>query len=344
MTDIPAIWVLWSERIGDRNQAEALARATGMPYELKHIEFHASRGRNIFMRSDRKFDVERSSKLQSPWPGVIIVVDPECTRIARDLRIRADNAIKIVKLGRPPFGWLPGWIAGRLSRWIDLVISPGQFKSRASARTIVTDLPFSQVNRQSLAQARGDFARQLEDLPPPRIAVLVGGSTKGLAWSGETARRLGADIDALARGLHGSLMISTSYRTGENNSRELMAQIGVPHVAYLWPGSAGPNPLLGYLAHADQVVVTMDSISMVSDAISTGKPVDIYRLPARRRGLIGGLSSRLFSGVDRERLYSKLVASGRVAWFGTEHIRESPAPPPDFDIAVKAVRKLVLEN
>jgi hypothetical protein len=36
---------------------------------------------------------------------------------------------------------------------------------------------------------------------------------------------------------------------------------------------AGPNPHLGHLAWADAFVITADSISMLSEACSTGKPV-----------------------------------------------------------------------
>ena len=44
------------------------------------------------------------------------------------------------------------------------------------------------------------------------------------------------------------------------------------HVLYRW-GEPGENPYLGFLASADAVVVTADSVSMISEACATTAPV-----------------------------------------------------------------------
>ena len=41
---------------------------------------------------------------------------------------------------------------------------------------------------------------------------------------------------------------------------------------------SGENPYFGFLAHADAIVVTADSVSMTSEACSTGKPVYVAAL------------------------------------------------------------------
>ncbi len=47
--------------------------------------------------------------------------------------------------------------------------------------------------------------------------------------------------------------------------------------AEIWDGS-GENPYIGYLALADAIVVTCDSVNMISEACATGKPVYIAEL------------------------------------------------------------------
>jgi mitochondrial fission protein ELM1 len=47
--------------------------------------------------------------------------------------------------------------------------------------------------------------------------------------------------------------------------------------AVVWDGQ-GANPYFGYLGLADAIVVTSDSVSMVSEACATGKPVYVYAL------------------------------------------------------------------
>ena len=50
---------------------------------------------------------------------------------------------------------------------------------------------------------------------------------------------------------------------------------GLP--AFIWDGS-GANPYFGMLGAADAIVVTADSVSMISEAAATGKPVYIVEL------------------------------------------------------------------
>jgi hypothetical protein len=50
----------------------------------------------------------------------------------------------------------------------------------------------------------------------------------------------------------------------------------------MWDGD-GPNPYLGLLALSDRLVVTSDSVSMISEALATPRPVDVFDLDAGRR-------------------------------------------------------------
>ena len=49
----------------------------------------------------------------------------------------------------------------------------------------------------------------------------------------------------------------------------------IPHFAYLW-GDKSPNPYLGFLACADNLIVTGDSVSMCCEATGTQKPLRIF--------------------------------------------------------------------
>src|SRR3546814_6488733 len=70
--------------------------------------------------------------------------------------------------------------------------------------------------------------------------------------------------------------------------------------AALWDGK-GPNPYFGFLGLADAIVVTCDSISMVSEACSTGKPVLVARLPGSSRRF-----DSFFAGLEKQ---------GLIQWF-----------------------------
>ena len=71
--------------------------------------------------------------------------------------------------------------------------------------------------------------------------------------------------------------MTPSRRTGAAGLAVLRERFaGLP--GRIWDGT-GDNPYYAYLAVADAVLVTADSVSMVSEAAATGKPVHILPLP-----------------------------------------------------------------
>ena len=115
-------------------------------------------------------------------------------------------------------------------------------------------------------------------LPRPRVALLVGGPPGGTDMPPIMSHTLARKLARLVGALGGTVLATTSRRTGEEATESLAAGLGrVMHLLYRW-GEPGPNPYLGFLATADAIVVTADSVSMISEACATGAPV-FYALP-----------------------------------------------------------------
>uniref|UniRef100_A0A1J3DTN6 Mitochondrial fission protein ELM1 n=1 Tax=Noccaea caerulescens TaxID=107243 RepID=A0A1J3DTN6_NOCCA len=70
----------------------------------------------------------------------------------------------------------------------------------------------------------------------------------------------------------GSLRISFSRRTPKKVAEIIAGELSSNSKVYIWDGK-DPNPHLGHLALADAFIITADSISMLSEACTTGKPV-----------------------------------------------------------------------
>jgi hypothetical protein len=82
-------------------------------------------------------------------------------------------------------------------------------------------------------------------------------------------------ITAKVAGFAGSVLATASRRTGRAAEEAMAAALaGHAHKLFRW-GDAPPNPYAGFLAWADQVVVTGDSVSMLSEALATTGPVFI---------------------------------------------------------------------
>ena len=72
------------------------------------------------------------------------------------------------------------------------------------------------------------------------------------------------------------IAITPSRRTEPEIVAQLRARL-IGRNAYIWDGT-GDNPYFGLLGAADAILVTADSVSMISEAAATGKPVHIVDL------------------------------------------------------------------
>ena len=151
------------------------------------------------------------------------------------------------------------------------------------SNVLVTQGAIHHVSREKLISAAGHFRPLLASLPRPLISVLVGGKNRHQSFSDASAHDFAQKLLLAATSTGGGLAISFSRRTGARNEAILRQDLaGLP--SYIWDGT-GENPYLGLLALADVIIVTSDSISMVSEACSTGKPVYIYELPNGGKGI-----------------------------------------------------------
>jgi mitochondrial fission protein ELM1 len=160
----------------------------------------------------------------------------------------------------------PGFGAARF----DLLLI-GQHDAPKPAPNILPILGAAhRISPERLAAARAEFAA-FGALPSPRVALLMGGPPRA---EGMDAAVAGA-ITAKVAGFAGSVLATASRRTGRAAEEAMAAALaGHPHHLFSW-GDAPPNPYAGFLAWADQVVVTGDSVSMLSEALATSGPVFI---------------------------------------------------------------------
>lgn len=202
----------------------------------------------------------------------------------------------------------------------DAVVAPNH-DGLTGPNVVTTTGALSRVNGERLAQAREDVRVAIEPLPAPRVAVLVGGTSRGYSLSRARASRLGSDLAAICAETGGSAMVTTSRRTPGSAAEAIRTALADASATVWQPGrDPGPNPYLGFLAWADHVLVTADSVSMLSDAASTGAPVHIVPMDGSRakmerfhRELEGLGIARHFDGGLPAWSPAPLAEAGRVA-------------------------------
>ena len=142
------------------------------------------------------------------------------------------------------------------------------------------------------------------------VAVMLGGSTRAHRFTretdGQTCERTGGSRRA-------EIAVTASRRTEASVVDALKARLPG---AWFWDGT-GPNPYLGMLALARHIVVTEDSVSMISEAVSTGKPVHVAKMGGRNRRHAQFHASLREDGIARP-------FDGQLAEWRYEPINETP--------------------
>jgi mitochondrial fission protein ELM1 len=147
-----------------------------------------------------------------------------------------------------------------------------------------------------LADARAAFADELGAFPAPRVALLVGAPHRRCRYSAEALR---AAADALAAGVAacgGSLIVLASRRTPAGTPaalRQVLADRACAGMVWA-PGDAAPNPYTGALALSDAIVLSPDSMTMASEALSCRPVLGVSVL---MRDTASGKFRRFFDGL-----------------------------------------------
>ncbi len=176
----------------------------------------------------------------------------------------------------------------------------------SGANVIVTRTALHRATALRLWLAGEQWAARLAHLPQPLVCVLLGGSNGRFTFGVAEARALAAQLATLGTGI----AITPSRRTDPAATAALVQAL--PD-AWVWDGT-GDNPYFGLLALADAIVVTEDSVSMISEACATHAPVYVARLPGRSRRI--------------RRFTQYLIEDGRVRAFAG-HYEPWPVQPLD---------------
>ena len=221
--------------------------------------------------------------LAPPWPDLIVSSGRRSALLAREAQRRAGGRPALVHVQDPRLR--PGAF--------DLIVAMAH--DDIDGRNVVkVATALHDVTPERLAAAGAAWSERLSRLPRPLIGVILGGPAgRQSPFGPQEARRLLQGVLAMRAQVGGGAAVVPSRRTpDEVLSLFAEAAARVPGV-WTW-GREGDNPYLGVLALADRLVVTGDSVSMVSEALATPHPVEVFtaQLRRRHRGFLATLQDR----------------------------------------------------
>lgn len=267
------VWALLDDRMGSIGQAKGVMQALD-PNEFEIIEKKIVYTRLAkipnFLKGKSLIGVSKkdSGDIYHDFPDLVLSISRRTAPIARWIKKKSKQKSKLVQLMR---------IEEFEAQDFDLIIVPEHDRKADNLPNVMRILGCPhRISEKNTLEAKKKWEAEFANLPKPLTAVVIGGSIKGKAFSDENAKKLGEDIKALKKKIGGSILITTSRRTGIDAEEIIMEELkGIPAHTFLW-GEKKENPYMGYIACGEQIIITGDSVSMCCEACGTGNPVLIF--------------------------------------------------------------------
>ncbi|MFC5743080.1 mitochondrial fission ELM1 family protein [Dyella tabacisoli] len=268
-------WVITDHAAGNQRQALALAEQLELP--IRHLILEPRPpwswlAPRLLPGMRYALTPAQREQFSPPWPRLAIGCGRAAALFTRRLRTLSGGHCYTVQILNPridPVHW-------------DSVIAPAH--DRLNGPNVLRTLgSLHAVDAAWLDDGR-ESCPTLADLPRPRVGVLLGGPRQGIPFDAAYTQQLAERLLARYRKEGGSLLVLASRRTPHASIDIMRAMLSdVPGL--IWAGrDDGRNPFPGVLGWADRLVVTPDSVNMLSEACAVGCPVHtlvVAPLPAK---------------------------------------------------------------
>ena len=266
-------WVLTTGEVGMRHQALGLVERLGLDYEEKTVGLRAPwrwlpphRAPGALMGLDPYQD-----QVEPPWPDLVVTCGRRSAALSIAIRRAAKGKTRTVHIQNPK----------TRPDAFDLIIAMSHDGLQGD-NVMAIDTALHSITQDALDEARKTWTDRFSALPRPLVGLILGGVTRGGDFTPERVNTLAMTLEEANAASGLGLVVSPSRRTDPSVIQFLQDRCSEWPWAWIWDGK-GDNPYLGMLATCDRLVVSGDSVSMVSEALSTGKPVAVARLGSETR-------------------------------------------------------------
>ncbi len=275
---IPNIWVLIDEVAGHNAQSIGVAEALGLPFIKKKIYYNKKAKLPNFLICDDfcSVDLKKSDSLHGN-PDIVISCGRKLAPVALAIKKRSKKA------GLKTYTCHIMWCGFSKFFGLDILAIPSHdnlsFLIANNKKIIRTIGAPNRINKDFLLQEYKIWGRTIGELPSPKIVVLIGGDSRKTSFTKNQSENLIDKLTYIVSELKASILVTNSRRTNPDISdyikEELKHKIGRYYFFHDVHQSKA-NPYFAFLQLADCIITTGDSISMCSEACSTGKPVLIF--------------------------------------------------------------------
>ena len=229
---------------------------------LRHLPRLGRWAPNLPLVQDQNSPLAKISKIRD-FPSIMLTCGRRVAGVSMALKTRANRAgvdMTTIHLQDP-----------RLNpAFFDLLIVPHHDRVRGN-NVIVTKAALNRMTQSHIAASANTVPQLWKTAASPRVVVMIGGNNRRYKISHNMAKHMTQQLVAFATNNNANLFLVPSRRCPDTFLRHLQTALPPDHCMIATNNQQNPYP--GILAMADAVIVTSDSVNMVSEAASTGKPV-----------------------------------------------------------------------
>ncbi len=268
------VWIISEGSPGHTSQSQGLVASLAQRIDLESVIIQTRPKLNGFARQlvrlwmgnwgfpDHFIKHWLRCEIPVSKPDLIITSGGKAVFAARSLALK--TGAPLVFLGeRKPYP----------SEWFHTVFTPSPLEIGRNDVTI--EMIPTQVTRESVEKAAAAWIER----PAGRLwAMVIGGTSVSHRYVAADWDALAASMNALAQREGIRWLVTTSRRTGAIAEARLRASLSLDVLAAnVWWADKPEKKMHAFLGAAECVVVTQDSVTMVTEAVASSRPVLVVK-------------------------------------------------------------------
>ena len=265
-------WCLTDGSAGMISQVKGLADALNLNFEQKTIDLKFPWNKlpvGILPPSKIIFNNYRQISLESNIPpDIIISCGKRSIYASLHLKKSLKNKVFSIHIQNPKIN----------PAHFDLVVAPAHDDLKGK-NVLQTDLALNHINKSLLSKEAELYAAQFSKIEKPICAIFLGGQNRNYRFDMSVVKVLADQVDKIIKNNDIQLYILFSRRTDQFIIEYLKERFLDQNI--IWNGEG--NPYLALMKFSKYLICTSDSVSIISESISSTKPVYIFKLPSLKK-------------------------------------------------------------
>ena len=290
-------WLVTEGFSGMENQCLGLAKALDLNFSFKRVNLYFPwkyLPANLCPPSLSILN-KGTKSMNPPWPKILISCGRVGAIISRTMKRIIKKEIFSIHIQNPRIN---------LKNFHLLVIP--QHDRINGKNLLLSNGAIHHITPRLLKENKKHFCKKFSELPRPIAGVLIGGSSKAYKFDQPSSERLIKKLISLHKNTNCSFVISPSRRTEKWLTESIKDGLGdIPK--YIWDKKE-TNPYIGILSSADAIIVTCESVSMISESCATGKPIYLFEYKGKSKRI------KIFHEMMYKKGYAKPLGNSLEKW------------------------------